>query len=89
MAVALWRSLQFLWIATRGHRLRPWRSDYLRWRVETYSGKPAATVRLSDFTRMIFSEHRQLRRFARWTGEIHELAHSSYVPAHSSEAKKK
>ncbi len=31
--------LRFLWNATRGHRLAPWRSEYLRWRVETYSGK--------------------------------------------------
>ncbi len=30
--------VRFIWNATRGHRLAPWRSEYLRWRVETYSG---------------------------------------------------
>jgi hypothetical protein len=30
--------LRFFWNSTRGHRLAPWRSPYLRWRMETYSG---------------------------------------------------
>ena len=30
--------VRFLWTATRGHRLRPWRSDYLKWRLETFTG---------------------------------------------------
>ena len=37
-------AMRFLWNATRGHRLRPWRSDYLRWRIETYSGREAKTI---------------------------------------------
>ena len=41
--------IRFLWNATRGDRLRPWRSPYLRWRLETYSGKRAESVRLADF----------------------------------------
>jgi hypothetical protein len=40
--------LRFLWNATRGHRLAPWRSEYLRWRVETYSGKRAETLTARD-----------------------------------------
>ena len=31
-------SLRFLWNATKGHRLAPWRSPYLLWRIETYCG---------------------------------------------------
>jgi hypothetical protein len=30
--------LRFFWNSTRGHRLAPWRSPYLRRRMETYSG---------------------------------------------------
>jgi hypothetical protein len=30
--------LRFFWNSTRGHRFAPWRSPYLRWRMETYSG---------------------------------------------------
>ena len=37
-------SIRFLWNATRGHRLTPWRSEYLKWRIETYSGRKADTI---------------------------------------------
>ena len=30
--------LRFLWNATKGYHLTPWRSPYLRWRIETYTG---------------------------------------------------
>jgi hypothetical protein len=66
--------LRFLWNATRGHRLRPWRSAYLRWRLETYSGKPAGTIRARDFFQLAWGEKRQFMRFLRWTGEIREIA---------------
>ena len=36
--------IRFMWNATRGHRLAFWRSPYMRWRVETYSGMPAETL---------------------------------------------
>jgi hypothetical protein len=62
--------LRFLWNATRGDRLRPWRSPYLRWRLETYSGQPANTVTLGDFLNLFWTEKRQLFRFLRWTRDI-------------------
>lgn len=67
-------AIRFLWNATRGNRLRPWRSPYLRWRLETYSGQRADTVRLRDFWRLFWKEKRQMLRFLRWTGEIKEYA---------------
>ena len=66
--------MRFFWVATRGYRLRPWRSPYLRWRVETYSGKPAGTLRLADFTSLMASERHQFLRFFRWIGEMDALA---------------
>ena len=71
------RSLRFLWFATRGNRLRPWRSAYLRWRFETYTGKHAETVTLGDFWGLFRTEWRQLLHFLRWTSEIQEYAASS------------
>jgi hypothetical protein len=71
---ALVSAVRFWWMASAGHRLRPWRSPYLRWRVETYTGKPAATLRLKDFLQLIFSERHQMGRFFAWTGELHEQA---------------
>jgi hypothetical protein len=62
--------LRFLWNATRGHRLRPWRSAYLRWRFETYSGQRAETVQAHDFLNLFWKEKKQMFRFLRWTHEI-------------------
>ena len=49
-------AVRFLWNATRGHRLRPWRSDYLRWRIETYSGREAHTIDAKEFFRFVWRE---------------------------------
>lgn len=65
--------LRFLWNATRGNRLRPWRSPYLRWRLETYSGQKADTVGARDFWKLFWTEKRQLLRFLRWTREMRGL----------------
>jgi hypothetical protein len=66
--------LRFLWNATRGDRLRPWRSPYLRWRLETYTGQRADTITARDFWRLFWTEKGQLFRFLRWTGEIRGYA---------------
>ncbi len=62
-------ALQFLWTATRGHRFAPWRSPYLRWRLETYSGLHAEQIRFADFLRLAIGERRQLIRFLGWLSE--------------------
>jgi hypothetical protein len=66
--------LRFVWTATRGHRLRPWRSDYLKWRLETFTGKHAEEVGARDFWRFLVSERRQLLRFLRWLADMRALA---------------
>jgi len=67
-------AMRFFWNATRGHRLMPWRSPYLRWRVETYSGRKAETLKLGDFLELFWEEKRQFLRFLLWTGEIRGYA---------------
>jgi len=71
---ALVSAVRFWWLGSAGHRLRPWRSEYLRWRMETYSGKPAGTLRMKDFLHLIWSERKQMGRFFLWTGELKSLA---------------
>jgi hypothetical protein len=66
--------VRFLWTATRGHRLRPWRSDYLKWRLETFTGKHAEEVRAGDFRRFLWAERKQLLRYLRWLGEMRTYA---------------
>jgi hypothetical protein len=72
--VAMVEGLRFWWNATRGHRLRPWRSEYLKWRLETFTGLHAETVRAGDFRRLVVTERRQLRRFLAWLGEMRGYA---------------
>lgn len=66
--------VRFLWTATRGHRLRPWRSEYLKWRLETFTGKHAEVVKAADFRHFLWAERRQLLRFLRWLSEMRDYA---------------
>ena len=62
--------LRFLWVATRGYRLTPWRSPYLRWRIETYSGIPAETISAKLFFEFVRSEAGSLWHYLRWVGRL-------------------
>src|SRR5579883_416337 len=66
-------ALRFLWNATRGHRLRPWRSEYLKWRIETYSGKKAESLQTKEVLHFLWQQKWALLRFLRWTGEMESL----------------
>ena len=74
MIRALTGAVRFFWTATAGHRLRPWQSEYLRWRMETYSGKPAETLKARDFLALFFAEPRQFFRFFAWSSRVREAA---------------
>lgn len=69
----MFEGARFFWAATRGHRLRPARSPYLRWRLETYTGKPADQVQLRDFLHLAWAERWQILRFRRWLAELRSL----------------
>jgi len=62
--------LRFLWNATRGHRFAPWKSEYLKWRIETYSGKKAETLGPSDVLRFVWESRWELISFLAWTGQL-------------------
>lgn len=64
---------RFIWNATRGHRLRPWRSEYIRWRIETYSGKKAEELMARDVLHFVWSEKGNLVRFLSWASEMESL----------------
>jgi hypothetical protein len=68
-------ALRFIWTAAAGHRLRPWRSPYLKWRLETYSGLHAEEIGGRDFLRFLLSERGQILRFMGWLSEMHACAH--------------
>ena len=66
--------LRFLWNATRGHRLTPWRSPYLLWRIETYCGVKMTQIGFLEFWEFSWRERKSLWRFLKWTGEMEHYA---------------
>ena len=65
----LWSALRYYWIAAKGYRLRPWRSPYLQWRMETFFGKEAQGNDAGTFFRLLWRERARLIRFLRWSEE--------------------
>lgn len=62
--------IRFLWNATRGHRSAPWRSDYFRWRVETYSGRKAETLGARDLLDFVWQSKWELLAYLGWIGDL-------------------
>jgi hypothetical protein len=58
--------IPFLWRASKGYRLRPWRSPYLRWRIETYWGLEADRISSREFWRFLWQHRSEVIRFLRW-----------------------
>lgn len=60
-------ALRYYWAAAKGYRLRPWRSPYIRWRMETFFGPQATPLGARRFLWLVWCERRRLREFLRWT----------------------
>jgi hypothetical protein len=68
--IYLFAPLRFLWNATRGHRFAPWRSEYLRWRVETYSGKRAEALTFGEIFQFMWVSRWELLGYLAWIGRL-------------------
>ena len=66
--------LKFFWNSTRGYHLTPWRSPYLRWRMETYTGVKMKDIGFLEFWEFMWKERRELARFLKWTAEMERYA---------------
>ena len=77
MRIVAVEELRFLWKATRGYRLRPWRSPYLRWRIETFSGIKAEDLTGKGMLAIVWGQRTQFLRFLRWTGKIRSLSNET------------
>jgi hypothetical protein len=75
MLVTMRYMIRFLWNATRGHRLAPWRSPYLLWRIETYTGVKMQQIGILEFWEFAWRERGNLWRFLKWTAEMERYAH--------------
>ena len=72
-ASMLYYAIWFYWTAARGYRLRPWRSPYLRWRIETFSGIRAPDVTFALFWQFLWSQRQGVGRFLDWGAEMRRL----------------
>lgn len=70
-----------LWQLTRGYRLWPWRSPYLRWRMETYGGLDANDITFTRFWNFVWTERRELVRYLRWAGRMRKRTRQKQNPA--------
>jgi hypothetical protein len=59
----------------RGHRLTPWRSEYLRWRIETYSGKKAETLTTQEMMSFVWNSRWELLGFLFWINRLDREVH--------------
>jgi len=66
----MWQILRLLWHATRGHRLAPWRSPYLRWRIETYCGVKMSQIGFLEFWGFVWRERSELLRYLKWSARM-------------------
>ena len=58
--------IEYLWKASRGYRLTPWRSPYLRWRMETYWGLHADQITARQFWSFLWQHRTEMLRFLEW-----------------------
>jgi len=62
--------ISFLWSATKGYRLTPWRSPYLLWRIETYYGLHVEQITPAQFWRFSWRHKGELLRFLHWAARM-------------------
>jgi hypothetical protein len=65
----MWNALRYYWITTKGYRLKPWASPYIRWRLETFFGHDAANLTPARFFSLMWRERARMERFLEWVGE--------------------
>ena len=75
MRLAFLAPIRFLWNATRGHRLAPWRSEYMRWRVETYSGMKAETLTTRDVLGFMWNSRWEFLSYLGWIARVEAEVH--------------
>jgi hypothetical protein len=69
-------ALRLYWIGAAGYRLRPWKSPYLRWRLETFLGPEAAHPGPLKFLRLLWRERARLGSYLDWVAERRAVQHS-------------
>jgi hypothetical protein len=69
--------IRFLWRSAKGNRLHPWRSPYLRWRIETYWGLHADRITPAEFRAFLWNHRQELLRFLRWAAKMESMTEAA------------
>jgi hypothetical protein len=72
----MFQALRYYWVIAKGYRLHPWKSPYLRWRLETFFGKDAGALDARGTLQLLWRERARLSRFLDWV-EARQRAQSA------------
>jgi hypothetical protein len=65
----MFNALRYYWIIAKGYRLRPWKSPYIQWRLETFFGHESADLDAREFFVLMWRERKRMERFLEWVAE--------------------
>jgi hypothetical protein len=65
----MFNALRYYWIIAKGYRLRPWKSPYIQWRMETFFGHDAADLDARKLFRLMWRERAPMERFLNWVAQ--------------------
>lgn len=71
-------ALRYYWAVAKGYRIRPWKSPYLRWRMETFFGPAAADLDARKFLHLMWAERARMRRFLKWVEDMRRCKRRSH-----------
>jgi hypothetical protein len=54
----------------KGNLFDPWNSEYLKWRIETYWGIPAASLDKQSFLQFSWQHRAELWRYLLWAAKM-------------------
>jgi hypothetical protein len=65
----MFSALRYYWIVAKGYRLRPWKSPYVQWRMETFFGHDADELDAGTLFRLLWRERARMGRFLNWVAQ--------------------
>ncbi len=66
----MFKAIRFFWNSTRGHRLMPWRSEFLKWRIETFTGAKAEDLTAPDVISFFWAMRWEIFSYLAWAGDM-------------------
>ena len=62
-------ALRYYWITSKGYRLHPWKSPYVRWRMETFYGAAATNLDRRKFVQLMWRDRERIVHFLDWVAQ--------------------